>query len=318
MYSKESIQTRLEELQSKYGNWTYDVSLPYGIWAKGVIEQPYTRLKRVVQMVSDLSNKPVSECRILDLGCLNGLFSIELAQHGASVVGIEIREANIQKALFCRDVLGLENLEFIKDDVRNISVEKYGRFDVIICSGILYHLPALDAIHLIQTMYQMVDRVVIIDTHTALEPLEKISHSNGTYWGSIYVEHAEDLTQEQKEKSLWASADNNTSFWFTRPSLINILSRAGFSSIHECFNPIHIQHPDRCTLAAIKGIDQRMFNSPQADYLQQEWPEKSLTYAPEQKTLDEIENSIPTRRLLAMVHKRIFMKIKSKFSVFTS
>ncbi|MBC1220039.1 bifunctional 2-polyprenyl-6-hydroxyphenol methylase/3-demethylubiquinol 3-O-methyltransferase UbiG, partial [Nostoc sp. UCD120] len=78
--------------------------------------------------------------RILDLGCLEGLYSIGLALHGATVVGIEGREVNFQKAKFAKECLGLNNLEFIQDDVLNLSPEKYGYFDIVLCCGILYHL----------------------------------------------------------------------------------------------------------------------------------------------------------------------------------
>ena len=37
-------------------------------------------------------------------------------------------------------------------------------------------------------------------------------------------------TQVQKAKKLWASLDNDWSFWFTEPSRLNLLARAGFSS----------------------------------------------------------------------------------------
>jgi hypothetical protein len=40
--------------------------------------------------------------------------------------------------------MGLPNVEFVTDDVRNFSRERYGAFDVVICSGILYHLPGKD------------------------------------------------------------------------------------------------------------------------------------------------------------------------------
>ena len=40
-----------------------------------------------------------------------------------------------------------------------VSVESYGTFDAIICSGVFYHLPAIDAINLVNTMYKMVNRL---------------------------------------------------------------------------------------------------------------------------------------------------------------
>jgi len=287
MQSKESIQRSLDELKREYGDWTYDIPLPFDIWTRGNLQIPHTRLKRIVQVVNDLSEKPLSECRILDLGCLDGKFSIEFALHGANTIGVEIREANIKKAIFCKEVLGLNNLDFRQDDVRNLSLESYGKFDFIICSGILYHLPAADAINLIQTMFEIVNRGVVIDTNVALIPKERFLYDSDEYWGSTYREYPDDATSETIAKSLLASADNPTSFWFTRPSLINILGKAGFSSVYECFIPAHlnfgkpgIESQERCTFVALKDDMCEIKTSPSSNGLQEDWPEYSLAYAP--------------------------------------
>lgn len=287
MQSKESIQRSLDELKREYGDWTYDIPLPFDIWTKGNLQIPHTRLKRIVQVVSDLSEKPLSECCILDLGCLDGKFSVEFALQGANTVGVEIREANIKKAIFCKEVLGLNNLDFRQDDVRNLSLESYGKFDFIICSGILYHLPAADAINLIQTMFEIVNRGVVIDTHVALIPKERFLYDSDEYWGSTYREYPDDATSETIAKARLASADNPTSFWFTRPSLINILGKAGFSSVYECFIPAHlnfgkpgIEFQERCTFVALKDDICEIKTSPSANGLQEDWPEYSLAYTP--------------------------------------
>ena len=170
IYGKEQIQCGLDELRREYGDWNFDIPLPFDIWTKGNLRIPQTRLKRIVQVVGDLSLKPISECRILDLGCSDGMFSIEFALQGADTIGVEIRDANIKKAIFCKEALDLQNLEFRQDDVRNVSVDSYGRFDAIICSGIFYHLPAIDAINLVKTMYEMVNRLIVLDVRVALEP----------------------------------------------------------------------------------------------------------------------------------------------------
>ncbi len=75
-------------------------------------------------------------------------------------------------------------------------------------------------------------------------------------------------------------------FWFTRPSLVNLCSAAGFSSVYECFVPTHmnfgrpgIEAPDRCTFVALKGDACQLITSPDANHLREEWPENSLSYA---------------------------------------
>jgi 2-polyprenyl-3-methyl-5-hydroxy-6-metoxy-1,4-benzoquinol methylase len=150
LQSREAIQQHPDELKLKYGDWAYDIPLPHDIWTGANLQKPHTRLKRIFQIANDLCNKPLSACLVLNLGCRDGISSIECALHGAATIGVEMREANIQKAQFCQEVLGLNNVEFCQDDVRNISLESYGTFDVILCSGIVDHLPAPDAINLIR------------------------------------------------------------------------------------------------------------------------------------------------------------------------
>ena len=186
---KEKISNRIAEIVREYGEWTYEIPLPHGIWTKGNLNIPHTRLKRVVQIIQDLSRIPIRSCRILDLGCLDGIYSIEFALHGAQVTGIDAREANIKKALFVKECLELQNVELIQDDVRNLSLEKYGKYDVILCSGILYHLNTPDVFKFIVTLYQLLGQLLIIDTHMSLSPDKSVVYKKREYHGHLYHEH---------------------------------------------------------------------------------------------------------------------------------
>src|SRR5918995_2947803 len=106
-WTKQELSDRVNRLIEEYGEWTYDIPLLHGVWTRSNEGVPHTRLKRVLQIAGDLSTKPLNACRILDLGCLDGQFSIEFALAGAEVIGVEVREANIQKALFAKEVLQL-------------------------------------------------------------------------------------------------------------------------------------------------------------------------------------------------------------------
>lgn len=289
---KSKILEQISIIEKEYGQWSYDIPLPYDIWTGGNLQIPHTRLNRLVQIVRDIVDKPWNECRILDLGCLDGMFSIEFAKQGAETVGIEIREGNIKKANFCKEALGLKNLEFIQENALNISIESNGMFDVIICSGLLYHLTAPDSILLLEKMYLMSKKLIIVDTHIGLEPKFNFVFDSETYWGKLYQEHQKTDSQEVKATRLLASWDNSESFWFTRPSLLNLFHKIGFTSSYECFGPPHlnfgqpgIEHPDRCTFVAIKGEKVKLFTSPVANKLNERWPENSLEYSPKRNII---------------------------------
>jgi hypothetical protein len=227
---------------------------------------PDRRLRCFVQAVADLAGKPLDQLRVLDLACLEGHYAIEFALHGAQAVGIEIREANINKALFLKEQLELDRVEFYRDDVRSLSEEKYGRFDVVLCAGLLYHLDSPAIFDFLHQVSGVCDRLAIFETFVSLEPVISQVYKGKTYWGNHYIEHQETDSAEQRYKNLWASIDNTRSFWFTKPSLCNALDHAGFTSVYVQLNPSLEKHPlDRHTFIAIKGQTVRVLSHPPTD-----------------------------------------------------
>src|SRR3954464_5455318 len=92
------------------------------------------RVSRVSQLVCDLSGERLQSARVLDLGCNDGGFSNELARRGArEVIGIEGREGNLVRGLADREAEGLTQVDFRIADVRSVSREAYGEFDIVLC-----------------------------------------------------------------------------------------------------------------------------------------------------------------------------------------
>ena len=110
------IVEKKNEVISKYGPWTaHNIHLQDDIYTIGPnIVGDEIRLKRITQCVFDLLGGSIKNARILDLACLEGLFAIEFARQGATCVGIEGREANIEKARFVKDYCSLTIYNFSK------------------------------------------------------------------------------------------------------------------------------------------------------------------------------------------------------------
>jgi 2-polyprenyl-3-methyl-5-hydroxy-6-metoxy-1,4-benzoquinol methylase len=252
---RDAIIRQKQEIIEKYGPWTaHNIQLADDIYT---IDKALTgdefKLRRIVQIVSDISQKPLHSLRVLDLACLEGMYAIEMARHGAEAVGIEGREASIEKARFAKNVLGLDRLQLLQDDVRNLSREKHGDFDVVLCLGILYHLDSPDVFSFLARLAEVCRGFAIIHTHVALDAEVSRDYEGTQYWGRMFSEHAPGSTPEQRKKSLWASLDNVASFWPTRQSLFKALSKAGFTSIYECQFPPEEMPIHRATIVAIKG-----------------------------------------------------------------
>lgn len=218
-----------------------------------------TRIRRITQTIADLAGKPWSQLRVLDLASLEGHFALEAASHGAQALGIEGREDSNHVARGTAASMGLCNVEFITDDVRNFSRERFGVFDVVICSGILYHLPGEDGCRLIHAIAEACTRLTIVDTHVGQSMVVSVIHRGHRYHGDLFREHGEEEGAEVKLTRKLASLDNPTSFWITKPSLLNLLRDAGFSSVAEIHRPyFDAEYSDRVTLAAIKGERQNI------------------------------------------------------------
>lgn len=282
MLSKtDAILAGKRAIEARYGPWTaHNIRLDDEIYT--ISDNPNGNdlaLRRVLQIIADQTGVPLDRLRVLDLACLEGLYAIELGLQGATVVAIEGREQSIAKARFVGETLGLSKVEFVQDDVRNLSRATYGSFDVVLCLGLLYHLDAPDVVVQLERIAEVCTGVAIIDTHISLAPERSFEYRGQRYWGRIYSEHAPHSSDEQRRRSLWASLDNVNSFWLTRPSLYNALADAGFSTVYECQIPALPHQPyDRLTLVARKGEARILRSSPLANDLAPRWAERRRQY----------------------------------------
>lgn len=187
------------------------------------------RVARVARIVCDLSGGSADGLRVLDLGCDQGNFAFKLAELGAAeVVGIEARD-QVNDALDRQQRDGVTNARFEQGDVRSVSPETHGVFDVVLCLGILYHLDAPDVFKFVENLAGLTRRFAVIETNVSLSRRRKEWHGGQEYWGKSYPE----------DISIPASAiDNRESFWPTKPSLLNLLQHAGFTTVAEVHVPV--------------------------------------------------------------------------------
>ena len=243
------------------GEWTaMAIKLPDGSYTR----EPAVdhRLKRLVQCAQDFVGKPLAECRVLDLACLEGHYAIEFAAHGAECVGIEARQVSLDKCAYAKSALGFERVTFFKDDVRNLRAARYGKFDIVICSGILYHLPAQDAADFIGSIAEVCTEILLLDTFVSLNGRSRVELRDGPVYGHPYFEHHENDDEGMRASKLWSSVDNATSFWFTESSLVNLLMKAGFTTVVEILAPTTPGFPrDRKTYLARRGTPTAIMTS---------------------------------------------------------
>ena len=111
-----------------------------------------TDRKRLNFIIEQLNVGIPSGGRVLDIGCGNGIISIELGRLKYQVHGIDISEKAIAKA---QAINTLNNVKFDVKDAETLISENQ-LYDAIICSEVLEHLR--DPAHLLQSLHKILKR----------------------------------------------------------------------------------------------------------------------------------------------------------------
>jgi len=213
------------------------------------------KVRRIMQITRDLAPRPFAELRILDLGCGEGVYSIEAGLRGAEVVALDARTQRMSQGAACAERHGLGNVRFIQEDVRRVTRKTLGSFDVVYLLGLLYHLDAPDVFSVLKNVRSLCAGLLVVDTLISLTDESRIEWRGKSYLGRRCREHGEEDTDEARRRRVLKSIDNTFSFRFTRGSLLQALHDAGFSSVYECYVPFEPgKAEDRITLAARNGV----------------------------------------------------------------
>jgi ubiquinone/menaquinone biosynthesis C-methylase UbiE len=126
---------------------------------------------------------------ILDVGCGNGIISMNLAAKGFEVTGIDISNKAIKKA---SQLNNYPNLKFKIADAEKLAIEER-QYDIVICSEVLEHLN--DPENLLKSIYKLLtENGILIATVPngygprevfVTKPTQKIRLNGGKTWRLI-------------------------------------------------------------------------------------------------------------------------------------
>jgi SAM-dependent methyltransferase len=225
------------------------------------------KVRRIMQITRDLSRQPFPELRILDLGCGEGVYAIEAGLRGAEVIALDARTQRMDKGAACAMRHGLKNVRFIREDVRRVTQELFGSFDVVYLLGLLYHLDASDLFPVLENIYSLCNGLLVIDTLISQTEEIQVSWRGHVYPGRLCREHGDDDTDDIRRSRVLKSIDNTFSFRFTRESLLRAIRNIGFTSAYECHIPLEPgKAEDRITIAAVKGVPVLLSTYPWVNY----------------------------------------------------
>ena len=76
----------------------------------------------------------------LDLACHEGWFAQQVAALGFDVLGVDARAQHVADAALAAEACGAAGLHFRTADVHALDPARDGRFDLVLCLGLIYHL----------------------------------------------------------------------------------------------------------------------------------------------------------------------------------
>jgi len=137
-----------------------------------------TKVKRHAQRLPYLFDPLVAACggslagqRVLDLACNAGFWSLNALRRGAAFVqGIEARRMHVEQAELVFEVEGIDRsrVRLVEADLLATDAEPWGRFDVVLCLGLLYHVNR--PVELFTRIAATNARFVVVDTALSLLP----------------------------------------------------------------------------------------------------------------------------------------------------
>jgi methyltransferase-like protein/cyclopropane fatty-acyl-phospholipid synthase-like methyltransferase len=114
---------------------------------------PQTHPDRLATMARlfGLASAPVDGCRVLELGCGLGynLIPMALQMPGSEFVGVDLSKRQIEEGRKAAAAAGLANIRLEHANIGDVDVS-WGKFDYIICHGVLSWVPAPIRQHILE------------------------------------------------------------------------------------------------------------------------------------------------------------------------
>jgi tRNA (mo5U34)-methyltransferase len=146
--------SNVHELVASVAAWYHRIEVAPGVVTPGVNDSQL--VLRSLNLPADLSG-----LRVLDIGTRDGFFAFECERRGAEVTAIDYMPPEETGFLVARELLG-SRVEFIQENVYELSHERYGGFDLVLFLGVLYHLR--DPMLALDSVWNVARGRVIVET----------------------------------------------------------------------------------------------------------------------------------------------------------
>lgn len=135
----EEIKRRVDELaaRAQYG-WGHTIN--FGPFTKeGVMKDNYLHIVGHLDAWRWWPSR-LGGLRVADIGCLTGAITAIMAHRGAEVLAVDEIPEHTAQCAYLAEVFGLSNVQILTASLYRLPELGVGKFDLILLSGVLYHL----------------------------------------------------------------------------------------------------------------------------------------------------------------------------------
>jgi hypothetical protein len=206
-------------------------------------ETPHVRFFE--QQIGGFSGK-----RILELGPLEASHTHMMSKAGAAhILAIEANKNAFLKCLIVKELLAIENADFLLGDFYKYLTSSPQRFDAILAAGVLYHMS--DPLGLIEGAVRAANSIGVWTHYFDAERIrprpylsEKFDASPRTV--SFHGRSIEQHTQRYLDAPQWAGfcgGSEPTSVWLTKEGILSAFDCLGFEVVIGQDEPDHPNGP---------------------------------------------------------------------------
>lgn len=214
MTAQDDLKTRVQALSARFHS-----PIDFG---DGLVTRPrhvqrrFRRRLRLLRVPDDLSGQTV-----LDIGAWDGYFSFEFERRGARVLAIDTYawdHGGLDCFLLAREHFK-SRVEYRRMDVHELSPQAVGRFDLVFCAGVLYHMrnPLIG----LERIRSVTAGRLILETHSLLPAMHE--------WVPLITFFPGD---EEATRFDWHHGGYPTRAW-----LLDALKAAGFARSEVVYSP---------------------------------------------------------------------------------
>jgi tRNA (mo5U34)-methyltransferase len=128
-WDAKDLQAEVDQIR----NWHHIMEFAPGVITPGRYD-PRGLLKHL-ELDSSLQGK-----KVLDVGARDGYFSFEAEKRGAEVIAIDYCPPGEMGFETAKRIFNSQ-VRFMQMNIYDIKYEKLGSFDIVLCLGLIYHLP---------------------------------------------------------------------------------------------------------------------------------------------------------------------------------